>query len=333
MPRRSSDKQPREGRSRKPRRQAPEESGAPIVPKKSGNLRVTPWDSMEGRGAAEGKLAQRNVLRTQGRDGTLTNLERVGQKAKQEKGVRFSNLLCHIKAPLLKQAYESLRKDAAPGVDGMSWREYGEGLDARLRDLQDRVHRGNYHPQPVRRVYIPKGDGQSRPLGIPAVEEKVLQHLLANIYLHYALDLWAHDWRKKRAQGDVYIVRYADDVVMGFKSHRDALAMRKALAERLAKFGLELHPEKTRILSFGRYAWNRCERAGLNKPETFDFLGFTHICSRDKRGWFRLLRHTSRKKRQAKLAQVRQELRRRRHAPLMDTQRWLNNVLRGHFNY
>jgi RNA-directed DNA polymerase len=441
VPRRSSDKQPREGQGRKPRRQAPEESGAPIVPKKSGNLRVTPWDSMEGRGAAKGKLAQRNVLRTQGRVGTPTNLERVGQKAKQEKGVRFSNLLCHIKVPLLQQAYESLRKDAAPGVDGMSWREYGEGLDARLRDLQDRVHRGNYHPQPVRRVYIPKGDGRSRPLGIPAVEEKVLQQavrmvlepiyerafmgfsygfrpgrsqhraldalavaigkkvnwvldadiraffdkikfgwmqrflehriadrrlvrllmkwlragvmeegkfqhvetgtpqggvispLLANIYLHYVLDLWAHDWRKKRAQGDVYIVRYADDVVMGFKSHRDALAMRKALAERLAKFGLELHPEKTRILSFGRYAWNRCERAGLNKPETFDFLGFTHICSRDKRGWFRLLRHTSRKKRQAKLAEVRQELRRRRHAPLMDTQRWLNSVLRGHFNY
>ena len=130
---------------------------------------------MEGRGATKGKLAQRNVLRTQGRASTPANLERVGQKATQEKGVRFTNLLCHIKVPLLKLAYESLRKDAAPGIDGMSWQQYGEGLEARLRDLQDRVHRGNYHPQPVRRVYIPKGDGRSRPLGIPAIEDKVLE--------------------------------------------------------------------------------------------------------------------------------------------------------------
>jgi RNA-directed DNA polymerase len=143
-----------------------------MVPRKSENLRVTPRDSMEGRGTAKGKLAQRNVSRTQGRVGTPTNLERVGQKATQEKGVRFTNLLCHIKVPLLKQAYESLNKKAAPGVDGMSWQEYGEGLEARLQDLQDRVHRGNYHPQPVRRVYIPKGNGRSRPLGIPAIEEK-----------------------------------------------------------------------------------------------------------------------------------------------------------------
>jgi RNA-directed DNA polymerase len=131
----------------------------------------------------------------------------------------------------------------------------------------------------------------------------------------------------------VYIVRFADDVVMGFQEERDARAMRAALAERLARFGLELHPDKTRLLRFGRYAWDRCEREGLRKPETFDFLGFTHICSRDQRGWFRLLRRTSRKKRQAKLAEVRQELRRRRHEPLRDTQQWLRSVLRGHFNY
>jgi group II intron reverse transcriptase/maturase len=161
----------------------------------------------------------------------------------------------------------------------------------------------------------------------------VISPLLANIYLHYALDLWAHDWRKKQARGDVYIVRFADDVVLGFQDERDARAMRKALAERLAGFGLELHPEKTRILGFGRYAWDRCERAGLRKPETFDFLGLTHICSRDQRGWFRLLRRTSRKKRQAKLAEVRKDLRRRRHEPLRNTQEWLNSVLRGHFNY
>lgn len=412
-----------------------------MVPKKSGNLRVTPRDSMEGRGAAKGNLAQRNVRRTQGRESTPTNLERVGSKATQEKGVRFNNLLCHIKVPLLRQAYQCLRKDAAPGIDGMSWREYGEGLDERLRDLQDRVHRGSYHPQPVRRVYIPKGDGRSRPLGIPAVEDKVLQQavrmviepiyeraflgfsygyrpgrsqhdaldalavavggktnwvleadicsfferidhgwmqrflehriadgrlvrllmkwlhagvmedarlqevqagtpqggiispLLANIYLHYALDLWAHDWRKKHARGDMYIVRYADDVIMGFQDGRDARSMREALAERVGRFGLQLHPDKTRILNFGRYAWSRSERLGAGKPSTFDFLGFTHICARDKRGWFRLQRRTSRKKRMAKLAELRKELRRRRHERLRDTQAWLVQVLRGHYNY
>ena len=441
MLRRSSDKQPREGTYRKPRRQASKESDASMVPKKSGNLWVTPRDPMEGRGAAKGKLAQRNVHRTQGRASTPTNLARVGHKAQQEKGAQFNNLLCHIKVPLLKQAYECLRKDAAPGVDGMSWRDYGEGLEARLLDLQDRVHRGSYHPQPVRRVYIPKGDGRSRPLGIPAVEDKVLQQavrmviepiyerafvgfsygyrpgrsqhqaldalavaigrktnwvleadicsffdeidhewmqrfiehriadrrlvrllmkwlhagvmedfglkeveagtpqggiispLLANIYLHYALDLWAHQWRKKHARGDVYIVRYADDVVMGFKDGRDARSMRKELSERMGRFSLQLHPDKTRILRFGRYAWSRSESQELRKPLTFDFLGFTHICARDKRGWFRLQRSTSRKKRQAKLAELRRELRRRRHEPLRDTHVWLNRVLRGHYNY
>jgi RNA-directed DNA polymerase len=411
-----------------------------MVPKKSGNSRVTPEDSTEGRSAANGKSAQRNVYRTQRRESTPTSLERIGRKAKQDRRMKFTNLLCHVKVPLLKEAYQRLRKRAAPGVDGVTWAEYGERLDERLRDLEHRVHRGSYHPQPVRRVHIPKGDGRTRPLGIPALEDKILQQavrmvlepiyeaafmgfsygfrpgrsqhraldalavaigkkvnwvldadiraffdnvdhawmqrflehriadrrlvrllmkwlradvmedaelheveagtpqggvispLLANIYLHYVLDLWAHDWRKKHASGGVYIVRYADDVVIGFKDGRDARAMRKALAERLARFGLELHPDKTRVIEFGRYARERAVEQG-RKPRTFDFLGFTHICSLDKRGWFRLLRRTSRKKRQAKLADVRKELRRRRHAPLSETQKWLAAVLRGHFNY
>jgi RNA-directed DNA polymerase len=441
VPRRDDgDRQPREG-FRKPRSQASEKSGAVTVPKKSTNSRVTPEESAEGKTAANGKLAERNALRTQGRQGAPTNLARVGHRTQHDKEVRFTNLMCHIKVPLLTQAYFALRKDAAPGIDGVTWKEYGEGLEARLRDLQDRVHRGSYHPQPVRRVHIPKGDGRTRPLGIPALEDKVLQQavrmvlepiyesmfmgfsygfrpgrsqhkaldalavaierkvnwifdadiraffdnvdhtwmqrfvehrigdrrlvrllmkwlkagvmeegqlhdveagtpqggvispLLANIYLHYALDLWAHDWRKKHARGDVYLVRYADDVVMAFKDGWDARAMHAALAARLARFGLELHPDKTRILSFGRYAWDRSERLGERKPQTFDFLGFTHICTRDKRGWFRLLRQTSRKKRQAKLAELRAELRRRRHADLGETHRWLSSVLQGHYNY
>jgi hypothetical protein len=130
---------------------------------------------MEGRRAANGKLAPRNALRAQDRAGALTALERVGQRAKERKGERFANLLGHIKVPLLKEAYERLHKNAAPGVDGVTWRKYGENLDVRLRDLQDRVHRGSYHPQPVRRVHIPKGDGRTRPLGIPALEDKVVR--------------------------------------------------------------------------------------------------------------------------------------------------------------
>ncbi len=441
MPRRSRGRQPREGPGRNPLAKASEKSDALIVPKKPGNLRVTPRDSAEGRSAANGKSAQRNVRRTQRRTSTPTYLERIGNKAKQKRRMKFTNLLCHVKVPLLKEAYEGLRKRAASGVDGVTWEEYGERLDERLLDLENRVHRGNYHPQPVRRVHIPKGDGRTRPLGIPALEDKILQRavrmvvepiyeacfmgfsygyrpgrsqhraldalavavgkkvnwvldadiraffdsvdhtwmqrfiehrigdrrlvrllmkwlragvmkdgelhavemgtpqgglisaLLANIYLHYVLDLWAHDWRKKQARGDMYIVRYADDVVMCFQAERDVRVMRKALAERLARFGLELHPDKTRVIAFGRQAWNRNERQGLNKLETFDFLGFTHACTRDERGWFQLLRRTSRKKRQAKLIEIRKELRWRRHAPLAETYSWLVDVLGGHFNY
>jgi RNA-directed DNA polymerase len=395
---------------------------------------------MEGRGAANGKLADRNAQRTQGRQSALTNVERVGHKARKDKEVRFTNLMSHIKVPLLKEAYQRLRKNAAPGIDAVTWNEYGVCLDERLTELQDRVHRGSYHPQPVRRVYIPKGDGRLRPLGIPALEDKVLQQavrmvlepiyesvfmgfsygfrpgrsphraldalavaigkkvnwildadiraffdnvdhgwmqrfvehrigdrrlvrllmkwlkagvmeegqlheveagtpqggvispLLANVYLHYVLDLWAHAWRKKHARAEVYLVRYADDFVVGFKDGRDAIAMRKALRERLARFALELHPEKTRLLRFGRYAWDRAEDRGQEKPGTFDFLGFTHISSRTKRG-FLLLRQTSRKKRQAKLGELRKELRRRRHASLSETHVWLCSVLNGHYNY
>jgi group II intron reverse transcriptase/maturase len=419
---------------------ASEKSDAPIVAKKSANSWVTPEESMERRGAANGKLAERNALRTQGRQGVPTYLARVGHKARNDKEVKFTNLLCHIKVPLLKEAYQRLRKNAAPGVDDVTWREYGVCLDERLIDLQDRVHRGGYHPQPVRRVHIPKGDGHMRPLGIPALEDKVLQQavrmvlepiyesvfmgfsygfrpgrsphraldalavaiskrvnwildadiraffdsvdhtwmkrfvehrigdrrlvrllmkwlkagvmeggrlheveagtpqggvispLLANIYLHYVFDLWAHAWRKKHAHADVYLVRYADDVVLGFKDGRDARAMHKALRERLARFTLELHSEKTRVLRFGRYAWERTENRGKEKPGTFDFLGFTHISARTRNG-FLLLRQTSRKKRQAKLADIRKELRRRRHAALSETHVWLSSVLRGHYNY
>jgi len=413
-----------------------------MVPGKPANSWVTPEESVEERGVANGKLAQRNAPRIQDRVGALTALERVGQRARERKGERFVNLLSHIKAPLLKEAYLRLKKNAAAGVDGETWEAYGENLDARLLDLQERVQRGSYHPQPVRRVYIAKPDGRMRPLGVPTLEDKVVQQaarmllepiyesaflgfsygcrpgrsphkaldalyvalggktnwvldadiraffdtidfgwmqkflehrigdrrmvrllmkwlkagvmeegklheteagtpqggvispLLANLYLHYVVDLWVQQWRKRQARGQVYVVRYVDDVVLGFQYESDARAMRAALAERLAAFKLELHPEKTRVIRFGRFARRDCARDGRQRPETFDYLGFTHICGEDpQKKTFRLLRRTSRKKRKAKLAAIEHEIRRRRHAPVVDQHRWLSSVLRGHCAY
>lgn len=420
---------------------ASEGSDAGMVPKKSAKMRVTPVESMEGRAAAKGKSASRNARRAQDRESATTQVGRIGQRAKGKKGEQFTNLLSAIKVPLLKEAYERLRKRAAPGVDGTTWEEYGENLGARLLDLQDRIHRGSYHPQPVRRVHIPKGDGRTRPLGIPALEDKIVQQavrmvlepiyerefmgfsygfrpgrsqhdalnalaeainrkvnwvldadirsfydtidhgwmqkfiehqiadrrmvrlvmkllhagvmedgelreveegapqggnlspLLSNIFLHYAFDLWAHQWRKRYAHGEVYIVRYADDIVMGFQREQDGRAMREALASRLAKFGLELHPEKTRMLRYGRFAQQDCGQDGRKRPETFDFLGFTHIAGVSRGGKFLLKRRTSRKKRNAKLASLSAEMRRRRHEPVHLQHAWLSSVLRGHYHY
>jgi group II intron reverse transcriptase/maturase len=411
-----------------------------MVPEKSAKTWVTPVELMEGRPKAEGKFAVRNAPRAQDREGASTQAQRIGQRARDRKGERFDNLLSAIKVPLLKEAYQRLRKDAAPGVDEVLWEEYGEQIDARLLDLQDRIHRGSYHPQPVRRVHIPKGES-TRPLGIPTLEDKLVQQavrmvlepiyereflgfsygyrpgrsphkaltavaeaisrktnwvldadiraffdtidhgwmqkfiehrigdrrmvrllmkwlhagvmengelhevesgtpqggiispLLANVYLHYVLDLWANQWRKRHARGEVYIVRYADDLVMGFQNEQDARAMREALSKRLAAFGLELHPDKTRVIQFGRFAQKGVEREGRMRPETFDFLGFTHIAGKSRQGRFLLTRRTSRKKRKAKLASLRMQMHRRRHEPLRVQQAWLASVLQGHYQY
>jgi RNA-directed DNA polymerase len=435
-------RQTREGDKPQAGAYAVEESDVSMVPRKSGNSRVMPEDPTEGRGTANGKSAERNATRAQDRLDALTHLERIGAKARKDKEERFTNLLSHMKVPLFEEAYWRLRKNAAAGVDGETWSQYGEQLEARLRVLQDRVHRGNYHPQPVRRVYIPKADGRRRPLGIPALEDKIVQMaarmllepiyeqseflgfsygfrpnrsqhraldaldaaigrkvnwvldadirsffdtidfgwmqkflehrigdrrmvrlimkwlhagvmeegklvevqagtpqggiispLLANIYLHNALDLWVQAWRKRGARGEVYIVRYADDLVMGFQYERDARAMHSAMTERLAKFGLELHPEKTRVLRFGRFAKRDSVLDGRERPETFDFLGFTHISAQGSDGSFRYIRRTSSKKRQGKLAALGAEIRRRRHDPVAEQHRWLNSVLRGHYAY
>jgi group II intron reverse transcriptase/maturase len=374
--------------------------------------------------------------------GAETAPERIGQRAKEVKGEQFTNLLSHVKVPLLRRAYKALNPKAA-GVDGETWHSYGENLTERLQDLEKRIHRMGYRPPPVRRTYIPKADGKSRPLGIPALEDKIVQQavrmlmepiyendeflgfsygyrpgrsqhmaldalheairtrkvswvldadiraffdtidhgwmkkfaehrirdrrlvrmlvrwlkagvmeegkleatekgtpqggiispLLANIYLHYAFDLWADAWRKRYADGEVYIIRYADNMVVCFQYERDAQAFREALAERLAGFGLELHPDKTRIIRFGRYARKDSNKDGLKRPETFDFLGFTHYCGVNRNGKFKVGRRTSKKKLKAKRGKVRKELRRRTHHRVTDVWEWLNQMLRGHYSY
>ena len=396
---------------------------------------------MEERAAAKGKSAARNAPPTQGGKGALTQLQRIGDRARKKPKEKWTNLLSHIRAPLLEEAYQRLRRNAACGVDEVTWEEYGERLDERLLDLQDRVHRGSYHPQPVRRVYIAKSGGRTRPLGIPALEDKVVQQaarmvlepiyeaefvgfsygfrpqrsahdaldalaaaigrkvnwvldadirsfydtidhgwlqrflehriadsrmirllmkwakagvmedgqlhavhegtpqggvispLLANVFLHYVLDLWILSWRRKQARGEVYVVRYCDDFVMGFQYEQDAVAMRRALAQRMAHFGLELHSDKTRMLEFGYYAPRDRKRRGQVRPETFEFLGFAHVMGKDRNGKPSLRRRTSRKKRQAKLACLRQQCRKRRHDPVVDQHAWLCQVLEGHYRY
>jgi group II intron reverse transcriptase/maturase len=441
---------PRVVRGRRPREDdesqfagvADEESDEGIVPKKLAKTWVTPVESVEGRPEAEGKSAARNTSLTQRRNDVATTLRWIGERAKTKPKEQLTNLLSHIKEPLLKEAYQSLRRGAAAGVDEVTWREYGERLGERLHDLEGRIHRGSYHPQPVRRVHIPKGDGRTRPLGVTGLEDKVVQQavrmviepiyetmfvglsygfrpgrsqhdaldalavviskrkvswvldadirsyfdtidhgwlqkfvehrigdkrlvrlimkmvragvmedgelhevkegapqggvispILSNIYLHYVFDLWVINWRKKQARGEVYAVRYADDLVMAFQHEQDARAAQEAVAKRLASFGLELHSEKTRVLEFGRFARGNRERRGLGKPETFDFLGFTHIVSTSRRGDFQLKRRTSRKKRQAKLVALTEECRRRRHDAVTKQHAWLSSVMRGHYRY
>jgi group II intron reverse transcriptase/maturase len=157
--------------------------------------------------------------------------------------------------------------------------------------------------------------------------------LLANVYLHYALDLWAEQWRRRHARGDMIFVRYADDYMVGFEYRGDAERFLTELRERLAKFGLELKAEKTRLIEFGRHAARRRQERGLGRPETFDFLGFTHACGESRNGRFALRRFTIKKRMRAKLMEVKDELRRRRHLPIPEQGRWLGSVVRGYLAY
>ena len=319
----------------------PGKSDRPTVPEKSSNKAgQLVAEGMEGRGVAKGNLPQQNASRTPSRSDAPSALERVRQAARKDKKLRFTALLHHIyNLETLRMAYFSLKKEAAPGVDGETWRHYGEQLEGNLQDLAERLKRGAYRAKPVRRVYIPKADGRQRPLGVTALEEGTPQGgsaspLLANVYLHYVFDLWVQAWRRKRVHGDVIVVRFADDIVVGFNSKADADQFRAELTERLKKFNLELHPEKTRLLEFGPFAIDQREWRGEGKPETFNFLGFTHICVKKRsNGRFTVLRQTIRKRLQTKLNEVKAELQRRMHEPIPEVGQWLQAVVRGHIRY
>jgi len=372
--------------------------------------------------------------------GVSSGLDRVREVARKDRDARFTALLHHVTERRLMLAFDALKKDAAPGTDGVRWREYDGNWQENLRDLHVRVQSGKYRAVPSRRVHIPKADGRLRPLGIASLEDKIVQRavcevlnavyeadfkgfsygfrpgrgqhdaldalsaglgtkvnwvldadvrgffdhldrgwlvkflrhriadervlrlvmkwlnagvledgqwsdsgegtpqggslspLLANVYLHYVLDLWADWWRKTHARGNVIIIRFADDFVVGFQYQDDAERFREELRGRLAKFALELHPEKTRLIEFGPHAARQRNARGEGKPETFTFLGFRHI-ARMTRGRFWVQRITDKKKMAAKLKQVKAELMRRRHLPVPEQGRWLASVIAGHQRY
>jgi RNA-directed DNA polymerase len=419
-------------------------SDRPIVPGNLPNNAEGPAaEAAEGRGRTKGNSPERTALRTLGREGAPSALERVRQAARKDRKQRFTALLHHVYAiERLRAAYLTLQRDAAAGIDGETWRHYGENLEANLLDLSGRLARGAYRAKPARRAYIPKADGRVRPLGVPTLEDKIVQRavvevlnaiyevdflgfsygfrpernphqaldalsvgiltrkvnwvldadirgffdtldhgwlvtflehrvadrrvvrliqkwlragvleegkrtrsdlgtvqggsispLLANLYLHYVFDLWVQRWRKKQARGEMIVVRFADDFVVGFEHRQDAERFLVALRERFRQFGLELHPDKTRLLEFGRFAHQNRRGRGDGKPETFNFLGFTHSCAKTRRGRFTVLRQTMHLRWQAKLHEVKRELRRRLHLALPEQGAYLHRVVLGHFRY
>ena len=432
-----------EGDSRTARMHVAEESDRGIVPMNHSNQDGKPLtESEEGRPLIKENTHQSGTHPTQSGARVSQGLAGVRKAAREGKEIKFTALLHHLTVDLLRESFYALKRKAAPGVDGVTWQEYETGLEGRLVDLHSRVHRGAYRVKPSRRVFIPKPDGRQRPLGVAALEDKVVQQavviilnqiyeedfrgfsygfrpgrsqhqaldalavalkrrqvnyvldadirgffdhldhrwmmefvqhrvadprilrliqkwlkagvmeggqwsetemgtpqgavispLLANIYLHYVFDLWVEVWRKKCAQGDVIVVRYADDSVLGFQHRAEADRFLEDYRERLGKFGLELHPNKTRRIEFGRYAESLRKQRGEGKPETFDFLGFTHISGTNRKGYFTVKRQSSGTRMRAKLQQIKQQLRSRMHQPVAQTGKWLKSVVQGYFNY
>ena len=435
-----------EGRSRKTGMNGGEESDGVEVPMSPSNKATAQQagaaEREEGRTPTEENIGQGRTPPAQDGKGVSQGLAGVRKVAKERKGEQFTTLLHHLNVDLLRASYRHLQRNSAPGVDGVRWEEYEEGLEERLAELKDRIHRGAYRAQPSRRIYIPKADGRQRPIGIAALEDKIVQQavvtilneiyevdfrgfsygfrpgrdphqaldalsvgiqrkrvnwildadirgffdqmshewterfvqhriadkrilrlihkwlkagvsedgewsetkvgtpqgavispLLANIYLHYVFDLWVEVWRNRTASGDVMVVRYADDLVVGFEHRAEAERFLEEFRERLAKFGLELHPEKTRLIEFGRFARANRRQRGEGEPERFTFLGFTHSCGTNSRGNFVIWRRTVRKRLEAKLQQVKQTLRERMHEPVSKVGEWLGRVVRGFYQY
>jgi len=423
-----------------------EKSDERVVPeKRPNNERATARsaEAVEGRRSTKGNSTEQTKDRMQSRETLQQALSRVREAADRNRDQQLNSLWHHCyDVDHLRSVFLDMRKDAAAGVDGATWTSYAEQLEENLRDLSDRLARGAYRAKPVRRVYIPKPDGRQRPLGIPTLEDKlvqgitrrvldeiyeleflgfsygfrprrgahqaldaltvaiqrgkvswvldadirgffdaidhdclmtmiehrigdqrVLRHikkwlnagvledgtktqaeygtpqggsispLLANIYLHYAFDRWVTDWRRTEARGEVYVVRYADDFVLGFQHQDDAQRLLEALKRRLEEFHLELHPEKTRLIEFGRFAADNRQRRGEGKPETFNFLGFTHFCGKTKTGAFKVGRKTIRARLTAKLKALKEQLRTRMHASIAEIGAWLARVLAGHYRY
>jgi RNA-directed DNA polymerase len=422
----------------------PKKSDPAIVAMKPTNKAgaITVAELVERRAGAEGNANQQSTHRTQCRERVTQALGRVRQAAKARRKERFTALLHHVNIDLLRLSFYALKRNAAPGVDGVTWQDYESDLESNLQDLHAKVHRGAYRAKPSRRRYIPKPDGRQRPLGIAALEDKVLQRavvavlnaiyeedflgfsygfrlkrsqhdaldalivgidrkkvnwildldvrdffgtvshawlirfmkhrigderilrlirkwlkagvleegvvtesesgtpqgstvspLLANIYLHYVFDLWAQQWRKRRATGDITIVRFADDAVLGFEHEAEARSFLEKLRARFAEFALSLHPDKTRLIEFGRHAAANREKRGCGKPETYSFLGFTFICGKSRKGRFLIRRKTRADRMRATLKRIKEELRWRMHESIPEQGRWLGQVVRGYFAY
>ena len=420
-----------------------EESDSVVVAVKPTNkAERSAAEPVEPRTGTKGNAGQQSTCRAQDRESVSQALERVRQAARQRKKERFTSLLHHVDRAMLRTAFYAIKRDAAPGVDGVTWETYEQDLDRRIETLHEQVQAGTYRALPSRRSYIPKEDGSKRPLAVAALEDKIVQRAVAavlsaiyeedflgfsygfrpgrsqhdaldalivgigsrkvnfildadirsfftevsqqwvvrflehrigdkrvirlvqkwlragvfedgivtveekgtgqgsvispclsNVYLHYVFDLWAARWRRREATGDMIMVRYADDIVVGFQHEIDARRFRDAMRDRLREFSLSLHPAKTRLIEFGRFAAQNCKRRGRSKPETFTFLGFVLICDKSRRGDFRIRRKSRRDRMRAKLREIKEALRRRMHRPIPETGKWLGQIVAGYFAY
>jgi len=417
-------------------------SSDPTAAKPTNKAEQSAAEPVEPRTGTKGNVGQQSTRRAQDRESVSQALERVRQAARQGKKEKFTSLLHHVDTAMLRTAFYAMKRDAAPGVDGMTWETYERDLDRRIGELYARVKSGAYRALPSRRSYIPKEDGSKRPLAVMALEDKIVQRataavlsaiheedflgfsygfrpkrsqhdaldalivgisskkvnfildadirsfftevsqewvvrflehrigdtrilrlvqkwlragvledgivtieekgtgqgsvispLLSNVYLHYVFDLWAERWRRREATGDMIMIRYADDLVVGFQHESDARRFWDAMRDRLREFSLSLHPDKTRLIEFGRFAAQNCKKRGRAKPETFKFLGFVLICDKSRRGDFRIRRKSRRDRMHAKLREIKEALRQRTNRPIPETGKWLAQVVSGYFAY